>query len=157
MWGIQRAGVCCKNVQTHNSTDVSLCVKCICQHSACLHPRLACQSVSQCMCKKRPSLLCVGCRHLSVNSSHFLSLFLCLPLCQTDSRKCLLKERSQRSRLKGSPQREAKSPSISVGICDCRRTDKMPSGQRCVLQQTEIWRALMNAVEKLYLEQTQPC
>lgn len=28
-------------------TDVSLCVKCICQHSARLHPRLAGRSVSQ--------------------------------------------------------------------------------------------------------------
>lgn len=33
--------------------------------------------------KKRPTRLCVGCRHLSVNSLRFPSLFLCLSLCQT--------------------------------------------------------------------------
>lgn len=141
MRGMQRVGVwrrlCCKNVQTHNSTDVSLCVKCICQHWACLQPRLACQSVSQRMCEKRPTLLCAGCRHLSVNSLHFLSLFLCLRLCQADS-KCLLRERSRRSGLEGSPQSRVRSPSISVGICDCWRTDKMARGQRRALRQAEI-------------------
>lgn len=56
------------NVQTRSSTDVSLCAKRICQHSARLPPRLARQSVSQDGRKRRPTLLRAGCWHLSVNS-----------------------------------------------------------------------------------------
>lgn len=79
----------------------------------------------------KKTLLCVGCRHLSVNSSCFFSVYLCLSLCQADSHECLQKERTHLSQLKGSPQRELRSPSILVGICDCQRSDKMPSGQLC--------------------------
>lgn len=137
--GVWYACVCvCVFVRTQLHRRIFMCVICICQHSVCLHPHLACQSVSQCMCKKSPTLLCVGCRHLSVNSSCFLSVFLCLPLCQADSQKCLQKERSHLSQLKGSPQRELRSPSISVGICDCQWSDKMPSGQCSVLRQAGI-------------------
>lgn len=46
--------------------------------------------------------------------------------------------RSHRSLPKGSPQRELRSPSISVGICDCQRSDKMPPGQCSVLRQAGI-------------------
>ena len=107
--------------------------------------------------KQRPTLLCVGCRHLSVNISHFLSLFFCLSLPNWQS-EVFAEGEKPAFWAGGLPaEREARSPSISVGIWDCRRTDKMPSGQRCVLRQTEIWRPLMSAVEKLYLEQTQPC
>lgn len=113
-------------------------VICICKLSVCLNPHLACQSVNQCMCRKSPTLLYVGCRHLSVNSSCFLSVFLCLSVCQAASRTCLQKERSHLSQLKGSPQRELRSPSISAGICDCQRSDKMPPGQCSVLRQAGI-------------------
>lgn len=114
-----------------------MCVICICQLSVGLHLHLACQSVSQCMCRECPALLCVGCRHLSV-SSRFLSVFLCLSVCQAASQKCLQNERSHLSQLKGSPQRELRSPSISVGICDCQQSDKMPPGQRSVLRRAGI-------------------
>lgn len=89
--------------------------------------------------KKRGRHFTVWVAGICLSIAHaFFPLFLCLSLCQTDSRKCLLKERSRRSRLEGSPERETWSPSISVGIWDRRRTDKMPSGQLCVLRQTEI-------------------
>lgn len=68
----------------------------------------------------------------------FLSVFLCLSVCQAASQKCLQKERSHLSQLKGSPQRELRSPSISAGICDCQRSDKMPPGQCSVLWQAGI-------------------
>lgn len=129
--GVQYACVyMCATAQTY---CIFLRVIYICQRSVCLHPHHACQSVSQCMCKKIPTLLCVGCRQLSVSSSCFLSVFLCLSLCQADSQR-----RSHLSQLKGSPQRELRSPSISVGICDCQRSDKMPSGQCSVLRQAGI-------------------
>lgn len=122
-------------VQAHCCINVSSCVL---YAYVCLHLHLACQSVSQCMCRKSLTLLCVGCRHLSVNSSCFLSVFLCLSVCQAASQKCLQKERSHLSQLKGSPQRELRSPSISVGICDCQRSDKMPPGLCSVLWQAGI-------------------
>lgn len=126
----------CVCAQFHK--HIFMCVICICQLSVCLYLHLACQSVSQCMCRESLTLLCVGCRHLSVNSSCFLSLFLNLSVCQAASQKCLQKERSHLSQLKGSPQRELRSPSISVGICDCQWSDKMPPGQCSVLWQAWI-------------------
>lgn len=68
----------------------------------------------------------------------FLSVFLCLSVCQAASQKCLQKKKSHLSQLKGSPQRKLRSPSISVGICDCQWSDKMPPGQRSVLCQAGI-------------------
>lgn len=99
---------------------IHMCITCICQLSVCLHLHLACQSVTQQLCQKRPILFCVGCRHLPVNSSCFLSVFLCLSVCQAATHKCLQIERSHRCRLKGSPQRELRNPSILVDIGDCR-------------------------------------
>lgn len=112
-------------------------VICICQLSVCLHFHLVCQSVNQCMCRKRPILLCVG-WGICLSIALAFSVFLCLSLCQAASQKCFQKERSHRSLLKGSPQRELRSPSISVGICDCQRSDKMPPGQCSVLRQAGI-------------------
>lgn len=131
-------GLVCVYMSARLHKRIFMRVICICQLSVCLHFHLAWQSVNQCMCRKSPTLLCVGCRHLSVNSSRFLSVFLCLSACQAASQKCLQKERSHLSELKGSPQRELRSPSISVGICDCQRSDKMPPGQCSVLRQAGI-------------------
>lgn len=107
--------MCVCVVQLHKC--ILVCVTCICQLSASLH-LLACQSVTQLSRQNRPILFCVGCRHLPVNSSCFLPVFLCLSVCQAATQKCLQIERSHR--LKGSPQRELRNPSILVYIGDCR-------------------------------------
>lgn len=125
---------------------VCMCV-CVCVSSCVLYAYVSILSasipilpanLSVSACVKSAQHSCVGCRHLSVNSSCFRSVFLCLSRCQADSQKCLQEERSHLSQLKGSPQRELRSPSISVGICDCQWGDKMASGQRSVLRQAGI-------------------
>lgn len=75
-------------VHVHNCTKcISVSIVCICQLSVCLHLHLACQSANQCMCRKSPTLLCVGCRHLPVNSSCIslcIFMFVCLPSCHSE-------------------------------------------------------------------------
>lgn len=119
---------------------VFMSVICICQLSVCLHFQLACQSANQRLCRKSPALLCVGCRHPSVNSSCFLSVFVCLSVCQAASQKCLQKERSHLSSAEGLPTERTEQPIYLRGICDCQRSDKMPPGQRSVLRQARILR-----------------
>lgn len=131
----------CTNVCVcvHNCINIPACalyIHTVCQLSVFLHLHLACQSVSQCMCRRsqRFSVWVAGiCLSIA-----FLPVFLCLSCCQAASQKCLQKERSHLAQLKGSPQRKLRSQSISVGICDCQPSDKMPPGKRSVLRQAGI-------------------
>lgn len=156
MAGIYRVGVWYACARTHTIAQTYLmCVICICQRCLPSSPHFAFQSVSQCICtkKKKQQQQKTG-QHFSVwvagiclsIALAFSSVFLCLSPCQADSHYCLQEERTHLSQLKGSPQRELRSPSISVGFCDCQRTDKVPSGQCCALRQAGILRCMMSAV-----------
>lgn len=122
-------------------TDVSLCVLCayVSTLSAVFAVLPANLSVSACVERAQHFSVWVAGICPSRARARSLPVFVCLSRRQADCHKCLWeKERSHRSRLKDSPQREARSPSISVGICDCRRSDKMPLGQRSALRQAGI-------------------
>lgn len=126
-----------KNVQTHNSTDVFFCalnayVSILPAFIPVVPAKLRVGSRGKKRGRHFPEWVAGIC--LSIANAFSPCFYVCL--CQTDSRKC--SSERIRSGPEGSPQREARSPSSSVDICDCRRTDKMPSGQRCVLRQTEI-------------------
>lgn len=127
---------CCKNVQTHSSTDVSLCVKCICQRSACL-PCLACQSVSQCTCKKRGRHFSVWVAGicLSIAGAFSLYFYVCLSANLTVGSVC----RRREAGILGwrAPRRERRGAHLSLwvfgiagGLIRCPPGSAVCSGRR---------------------------
>lgn len=147
----QRVGVRrrCRTAQQQQQqrTDVSLCVGCICQRSACLHPRLACQSVSQRTWKRKKNkkteawaslcgLQASVCQQLA--PSLFIFMFVSLPNLTVGS--VCRRRGASRGGLEGSPQRgerERDRRSLRVVVI-ASGLIRWPPGSAAALRQTRI-------------------